>query len=173
MTDKKKRTLAAALSLFASEGYNAVSTNRIARTAKVSEGLIFRHFKNKKGLLDAIMKESEQKLQQVLASILASSDTLEVIRLTIEFPLSIPKKEYDYWRLQFKLKWEKAYNHTHKMLPLVEKLTWAFSELGYSHPEHEAKSLVHLLEGIATEVLRDNLLEQEAYCEFLLQKYLP
>ena len=46
MTDKKENILKSALELFANEGVNATSTNRIAIKANVSEGLIFKHFKN-------------------------------------------------------------------------------------------------------------------------------
>ncbi|MFT5243346.1 MAG: AcrR family transcriptional regulator, partial [Psychroserpens sp.] len=43
MTDKKEQILKSALELFANEGVNATSTNKIAKYAAVSEGLIFRH----------------------------------------------------------------------------------------------------------------------------------
>ena len=41
MTDKKEKILNAALELFANDGYNVTSTSKIAKTAGVSEGLIF------------------------------------------------------------------------------------------------------------------------------------
>ena len=47
MTDKQKHILESALTLFSENGYSAVSTSLIAKHANVSEGLIFRHFKDK------------------------------------------------------------------------------------------------------------------------------
>ena len=47
MTDKQEKILQAALELFAKEGFKGTSTNKIAKKAGVSEGLIFRHFENK------------------------------------------------------------------------------------------------------------------------------
>ncbi|MEM6542898.1 MAG: helix-turn-helix domain-containing protein, partial [Bacteroidota bacterium] len=56
MTAKQEKILNAALELFAHEGYNVVSTSKIAQKAGVSEGLIFRHFESKQGLLNAILQ---------------------------------------------------------------------------------------------------------------------
>ncbi len=61
MTDKKEKILQAALELFAEEGFKPTSTSKIAKKAGVSEGLIFSHFCNKDGLLQAIIKEGEEQ----------------------------------------------------------------------------------------------------------------
>ena len=45
MTEKQESILQAALKLFATEGYASTSTNKVAKVAGVSEGLIFHHFK--------------------------------------------------------------------------------------------------------------------------------
>ena len=74
MTDKKEQILIAALELFAEEGYNAISTSKIAKRAKVSEGLIFRHFDNKKGLLDALILEATEKANTLFAPILLQTN---------------------------------------------------------------------------------------------------
>jgi AcrR family transcriptional regulator len=51
LTPGQQRILGAALELFAEKGYAATSTGSIARQAGVAEGLIFKHFRNKKELL--------------------------------------------------------------------------------------------------------------------------
>ena len=45
---KKKIILETALELFSRNGYSTTSTAKIAKTAGVSEGLIFKHYENKK-----------------------------------------------------------------------------------------------------------------------------
>ncbi len=171
MTNKKENILKSALELFANEGFNATSTNKIAQHAAVSEGLIFRHFKNKNGLLTAILESGEEKASRLFATILNQTDSKEVIRKTIELPFCIHKSEYDYWRLQFKLKWEKEYNNSKKIMPLVEKLTWAFSMLKYEKPNLEAQHLIYIFESISIELLKGNLDNQNIYKEFLKYKY--
>ena len=70
MTDKQVAILQTALKLFSNKGFYAVSTNLIAKEAGVSEGLIFRHFQNKVGLLNAVMQMGKEKVEPLLASII-------------------------------------------------------------------------------------------------------
>ncbi len=172
MTNKQEKILETALDLFANEGYNAVSTSKIAKQAGVSEGLIFRHFKNKKGLLDALVKEAEVRISVLLEPLLSLSDPKEVIRLVINMPFEgISASEVQFWKLQFKLKWEAEYNKPEKMKPLLDKLTWAFQELGYAAPEQEAYLLSQMTDTLVVSRLRDGVELQESYKEFLLSKY--
>lgn len=53
----KESILNAARQLFASRGFEATSTAEIARTAGISEGTIFHHFKTKDGVLAYIFEE--------------------------------------------------------------------------------------------------------------------
>ncbi|MCB9297299.1 MAG: TetR/AcrR family transcriptional regulator [Lewinellaceae bacterium] len=171
MANKKENILSAALELFAGDGYNATSTSSIAKEAGVSEGLIFRHFGSKKGLLEAIMEDVEARISQLLAPVIFEEEPKKVIRRIIEMPFGIDPSEYDYWRLQFKLKWEQEYNNPNKMKPLIDKLAWAFTELGYKEPEKEAVLLNQIIDSISTEILRDGKDAQESFQSFLLEKY--
>ncbi len=174
MTDKKESILSAALELFANDGYSATSTSKIAKKAGVSEGLIFRHFENKKGLLDAIVESAQLRLSEISAHILFESDPKQVIHKTIELPFNIAannKMEIDFWKLQFKLKWEVEYNNPNKMKPVIDKLTWAFSELNYEEPEKEAILLNQIIDAISIGILRDGNEPQEPFKLFLLNKY--
>lgn len=55
ITPSKKKVLLASIDLFSKYGFNAVSTSNIAKEAKVSEAIIFKYFKNKRGLLLSII----------------------------------------------------------------------------------------------------------------------
>ncbi len=171
MTDKKEKIITVALELFANEGYSTTATSKIARKAGVSEGLIFRHFENKKGLLEAIIKDADLKLGQVFAPIIFESDPKEVIRHTIETPFNLDKSEYNFWKLQYKLKWQEEYNNPHKMKPLYDKLTWAFTELGYQQAEEEAQLLTYILDSITMVTLRGKIEVSDKFRIFLLEKY--
>jgi AcrR family transcriptional regulator len=171
LSDKKDTILSAALSLFAEEGYDAVSTYKIASRAGVSEGLIFRHFENKKGLLEAIVFDVEQRIQQVFAPMLSETSPEEVIRITISIPFHIEPQEYDFWRLQFKLKWQTEYNKPEKMKSVLDKLTWAFRYLHYPAPAMEAQFLLQVLDSVSISILRDGLEPSKKLKNFLLSKY--
>ncbi len=171
MSDKKQKILQTALDLFANEGYSATATSKIAKQAGVSEGLIFRHFENKKGLLDALYAEMLRKLEVIMAPVLFEQDPKVVLKKMIELPYAVPVAEYDFWRLQFKLKWQQAYHNPDKMKPVIEKLTWAFGQLGYENPELEAQLFNKIIDGVSVGLMRGEVADKEAEKSFLLKKY--
>ena len=80
MTEKQFKILYSALDLFAKEGFNATSTSKVAKQAGVSEGLIFKHFENKSGLLQAVLDEGEKRFRSVYGEIIFESDPAEVVK---------------------------------------------------------------------------------------------
>ncbi|NHF60702.1 TetR/AcrR family transcriptional regulator [Flavobacteriaceae bacterium TP-CH-4] len=171
MTDKKKQILAVALELFANDGFNGTSTSKIAKEAGVSEGLIFRHFEHKNGLLNALVQQAVERIRLLIEPILIETDPKKVIQKSIDLPFALPESEYPFWKLQFKLKWENDYEQD-KMRPFIEKLTWAFSNLGYIQARKEAEVLNHIIESISIGILREGRKSQEGLKEFILRKYL-
>jgi AcrR family transcriptional regulator len=171
MTRKQESILKSALLLFAKEGYHATSTSKVAKHAGVSEGLIFRHFVNKEGLLQAILDEGEKRLKALFIDIVMESDPKAVIRKTIEMTGKIDKSDYDFWKLQFKLKWELEVSGDKKMEPLQMALTNAFKKLGYEKPELEAQLLIILNEGLGSAVLKGSSINAGVLTQHLLKKY--
>jgi AcrR family transcriptional regulator len=68
---KKSAILEAALQLFSEMEYTGTSTRMIAMKAGVSEGLIFRHFKNKEGLLNVLLADAEKEIASLYEPVLA------------------------------------------------------------------------------------------------------
>lgn len=153
MTEKQEKILSTALKLFAEEGFAATSTNKVAKMACVSEGLIFRHFKNKEGLLQAIIHQAEESIKLLLSDIILTADPKELIRKTMELPFKIAPEEYEMWRLTYALKWQtKQYDST-KLEPLKVVLKSAFEKLNYNDPTAEAELLLMFVDGAATALL--------------------
>lgn len=171
MTEKQQNILQAALMLFAKEGYHATSTSKVAKAAGVSEGLIFRHFENKEGLLQAILEFGTDKFKELMIDVVMESDPKEVIRKTIKMPLQIDKSDYDFWRLQFKLKWELEINSDEKMEPLRMALTNAFKKLDYETPETEAQLMLIFMDGIGSSMLKGSNIDPSEIIELLLKKH--
>ena len=171
MTYKKLRILQSALELFSKEGYTATSTSKVAKQAGVSEGLLFKHFGNKAGLLDAILKEGEKRIQTFYSQVVDEPDPQKTLLKFIEIPFSIKVSEYDFWKLQFKLKWELNNTSPIQLDPIRETLEQAFSELGYKQPAQEAELLIHTLEGITGTLLKNDLPNKAQFKAFLLNKY--
>ena len=172
MTNKKEKILYAALELFAKEGYKPTSTSKIAKKADVSEGLIFRHFGNKEGLLEAIIKEGEEKVKVLFADIVFEEDPKEMIRKTLMLGAKMiaTQEEADFWKLQFKIKWELEF-YGEKMDPLELALTQAFTKLGYKSPELEARFLLVCLDGLGMRYFLQKDFDVESMLHYLLEKY--
>ena len=56
----KDRILSVALELFAREGYDGVGMQRIAQAAGIKAPSIYKHYKGKRGIFDAILRRMEQ-----------------------------------------------------------------------------------------------------------------
>ncbi|HNM27978.1 MAG TPA: TetR/AcrR family transcriptional regulator, partial [Saprospiraceae bacterium] len=107
--NNKEKILQTALSLFAEQGYDRTPTSQIAREAGVSEGLIFRHFGNKAGLLTAIIG---QGLALIAESMQPYGHTgvgpKEAIAQHIERSFRLMRSHESFWRLAHKVRFQSA-----------------------------------------------------------------
>ena len=153
MTEKQSKILKSALKLFAQQGFDSTSTSKVAKDAGVSEGLIFRHYKNKQGLLEAIIAEGMNQATKLIDGVLAIDDSKEFIKTAISLPFLIDKSEYDFWRLMYSLKWQQGVYRNDAFEKLNERLVVAFIDLGYSNAKEEADFIEVITDGVATGVL--------------------
>jgi len=171
MTKKQDYILNAAFVLFSKDGINATSTNKIASKAGVSEGLIFRHFKNKEGLIYAIRKLNETHINYSFTHILEEDDSKQVIKKTLEYPFKMKEIELEHWRLSYKLKWELKLDN-HKILnPLEDHLIKAFTKLKYKKPVLESSLVLHILGNLTASIAVGEIQNKTLMKEFLIQKY--
>ena len=61
MLNTKERILETALALFAESGYEAVSTGDIAGALGLTKGALYRHYRNKRAILDAIVARMAER----------------------------------------------------------------------------------------------------------------
>ncbi len=169
MTEKQFQIMLAALQLFAENGVDATPTSKIAKTAGVSEGLIFRHFSNKDGLLNAILEYGGERVLAFYETIAQEQDPKLIIRQIIELPFNIDESEYGFWRLIYTLKWQKRTHLEHISEQMLSISAKAFKDMGYENPELEAEMLLILLDGVATRAL---LTEQYDIKDKVRQKLL-
>ena len=173
MTEKQEKIISAALKLFAEEGFKSTSTSKVAKAAGVSEGLIFRHFSNKEGLLEAIMKLGEEQASLLLGNIVLEPNPKELLRKYINLILTVSKDKeaIDFWKLQFKIKWELEIYGEHKTKAIQEVLVNAFEKLEYDHPQEEANLLLTLMDGVATRFMLQKNYDIDNTIDFLKKKY--
>lgn len=153
MTEKQLKIIQTALRLFAQQGFDSTSTSKVANEAGVSEGLIFRHYRNKQGLLDAIIEQGMCSAAGYIHEIVEIGDPKEMIKASISLPFNIDKTEHDFWRLMYALKWQRGVYQNEAFDTLNTALVKAFSELGYANPKEEADFVEVITDGVATGIL--------------------
>ena len=168
---KKELILKKSLELFSSKGFKATSTRSIADAAEVSEGLIFKHFKSKDGLLSELLKIGASKSTPEIEKIKNSNDPKHMISSCIRLFLNIKKEDYPYWRLYYASGFEDN-GQTIGLEPLLKKTVMdAFKKLGFVKKELEAELLLNSLDGLMIKMLTINNYNPEPQVNLILKKY--
>jgi AcrR family transcriptional regulator len=171
MTPKKAAISLSALKLFSTEGYRSTSTKKIAENAGVSEALIFRHFGNKKGLLNSLIHKIEERFISSISLIVAEKDPKKVIEKTIIEAFNSMQIEPEYWNLNYQLKKELKGDLFWRMDLIFTILLKEFKNLNVDEPEYEAKFLVLFLEGMGSELHNKTLKNTTELLSFVMKKY--
>ena len=168
---KKELILKKSLELFSSKGFKATSTRSIADSAEVSEGLIFKHFKSKNGLLSELLKIGASKSTPEIQKIKSSNDPKSVISSCIKLFLNIKKEDYPYWRLYYANGFEDN-SQTIGLDPLLKKTVMeAFKKLGHVKIELETELLLNSLDGLMIKMLTTDDYKPGAQVNLILKKY--
>ena len=171
MTQKQKNILHVALELFAKQGYASTPTSKIAKQAQVSEGLIFKHFTNKAGLLDAIIEIGRKESEKIFLSLEKINDPTNVIQAILALPFELEEEQYNYWRLLYSIKWQTDVYDKNLTAPFKNILIKSFKRLDYFRPEIEAEIVLSILDGMNTLVLLRNPNDKHILKETLLKRY--
>lgn len=101
--EKKERILSAAEKLFMENGYFAITTAQIAKTANLSTGTVYAYFKDKKDiLLEFLHKNSENYIDQIVCELSKFSENKNlfmtvknILYILIHLHTTYPKKYHD------------------------------------------------------------------------------
>mgnify|MGYP006300306827 CR=1 FL=1 len=176
MTEKQQNILMTALRLFAEEGFDAIPTSRIAREAGVSEGLIFRHFGNKEGLLKSIVNHGIADTEVPIKELSELEDPNQVMEGFFDFVERSLDDPNRFWPLQMSLKYQKpelaAHYDNHPSMQLLNTtLEKAFEKMGYAHPFEERRMVNIMLTGIFLNLSKSPKSEQKQFIQFIKNKY--
>ncbi|MCH1402024.1 MAG: TetR/AcrR family transcriptional regulator [Schleiferiaceae bacterium] len=147
MTEKQQQILSSAQKLFALEGVAAVSTARIAKEAGVSEALIFRHFKNKKQLVEAVVKAGLAAKSSMINRALHSPDPMSLVHGLLSIPADVTDN-YDQffpWVAHLRAVRESGVEIASDSF-VRERLVWAVLEIGHGRPEAVAYTIERVLD---------------------------
>ena len=176
LTEKKENIIRVALRLFAKNGYVNTSTSKIAKVAGVSEGLIFRHFGNKQGLLDAIVDLGLKDAETFVLQLTKIQDPKEVLSVALELPKYLVGQQQEFWQMHQSLKYQspdlaEKYKSNDLFLKLTNVLEKAFKELKYEHSKQEAALFLLVIGGLFSYMVNDRSEEHENMVNFVKSKY--
>ncbi len=175
--ESRQRIMAAAMRLFARDGYERTSIAGIAREAGVAKGLLYNYFSSKEDLLRTLILEAFSGGDEQIANLL-TSDPRSTLRNLLKWFFDEMRQRPEHWRLitEITLRVDK-YDFVHelakaKMDEYVQVLSRLFAQLNYADPLNEARLFVGILDGIGVEalVLKDDY-PLAAMEKFLLKKY--
>ncbi len=171
MSDKKNKILTTALRLFANHGYDAVSTAKIAKRSRVSEALIFKHYKNKISLLDAVVSEGQEKFKLKFADIILEQKPQILVSKYIDLAFKIRDQELNHWKLAYKLRTDPIYKVNIYNKPILEALSKAFKAMKIKDHTIEAQLLMHTIDGIFINLISGELKNKTKLKTQLKKKY--
>ena len=161
--NRKEHLLQVAMQLFAQRGYDATPISLIARTAGVSQGLLYNYFESKTALLQAIFERSFEQIQQSMQGYANAQLTpIDALQMHLESTFAIVKQQSNFWRLFHQLRLQgDVLADVAPMLPafvgFVEtQLTQLFTQLQMPQPHQRAQLLFALIDGLTARYLLDN-----------------
>jgi AcrR family transcriptional regulator len=153
MTEKQAHILNTALKLFAKEGIDAVTTKKIATEAKVSEGLIFKHFQNKNGLVESVLTEGHRWIQEKSQELGEIKSPKLRLRTMLMYPLNFQEEERHFWKLIYMLKWQRGEEFEDMETPVILFIKGCLEELGVRDVESTSGVIRSFLDGLNTRLL--------------------
>ena len=171
MTKKQQKIIDIASELFSKNGYEETSTRLIANKAGVSEGLIFRHFNNKDGLLNVILNIGQKKLEKSINNIESLTHPKVILKQIISLPFNVLRNQKEYWNIYYNLRWKKKIKTSNYIYRLSEMTKNAFHALDFSDPQCESDTFMMIWEGALVHVLLNDPNNSFIIYDNLLSKY--
>jgi AcrR family transcriptional regulator len=100
--ERRRQILAAALKIFARDGYENANVDNIANQAELSKGALYLYFPSKRHLFLTLLEESNQELNSLLLkNVQEAGDPLEKVRALFESFLGYFDRNLELMRIMF------------------------------------------------------------------------
>ena len=129
----KKKTIEAAIKLFAKQGYHGTSTLQIAKEAGVSQATVFKYFKTKEDLLYSIIVPVIPKLFLNFLKRIQNTNSLEeLISYVVEDRMVFLKENKDTVKIVF----SEILTNENLKAQLIDSLKVVFADILQKHKEN-------------------------------------
>lgn len=164
----KERILVESLYLFATDGYEAVSVQNIADRIGITKGALYRHYKNKRDILDCIVERMRQnKLER--ARIYNFEDGLYQNEIEnainpLEQMVKFTENEFAYWTK------DEFASCFRRMLILEQYRDW---EMSYLYHSYLTKGILTFIEDYFSAMMTDNMMKEYNPKVLAMELYAP
>ena len=176
-TNQKEKILETALHLFAKKGYSSTPVSLIAKTAGVSQGLLYNFFASKEDVLKEIAGAGFEQIKLTTQVYKDESDPRKAIELHIQNVVNELQSNTQFWRMVHIVRLQEDVLKTIGPLAveIVEEstkiFTRAFTSMGRSKPEQEALLLFAQIDGLVALYLFNESIPLEALAQLLKDRY--
>jgi len=153
--ERKAEIQETAMKLFAEKGFENTSISQIAKTAGISNGLLYNYFESKEKLLEEMIFEVLENLfPKAIELFKKEEDPKKGLRALIDFNKKLMTENLDFWRLYVRLyvQVHRYPNIAARTVQLVadysKEMFILLKKLGYENPEIPAYRLGYMLDGI-------------------------
>lgn len=173
--DGKDKILAAALNLFAHNGFHATSVSQIAQGARVSKGLTYNYFDSKEALLLAIIEQASETMMAVADEMATGGGYQIMLRDFLDRYRKSLKANSQFLTFQLSLMFQpdlKAivqspmHARAEQLLKMTETM---FAKAGADEPLSTARHFIAELDGITLHYL--SVFEDYPLDDMLVQLY--
>jgi len=175
---RKFQIMEAALEIFAAEGYEKASIAKIAKSAKISKGLMYNYFSSKEELLKSVLIQGIEGLKESFKQIEGELDTPEELEIFIKGGMKIMLQESHFYKLYFSIFFQPgaqkiiAENYQDLIGGLLKDIACYFKRKGDPHPIEKATLLASLMDGFGMYyLLNPELYKLEIYEKIIIDLF--
>ncbi len=177
-TDNKKTViLETAMQLFATHGYASTPISLIAKTAGVSQGLMYNFFPGKKDLLREMIMMGSVDIGNSMEAYQKIKDPNEAIRTHVRLTIKIIQQKKEFWRLLHAIRLQGGVIQEVEDIfeSIVSRVTIVFEKifrkLEFSQPKLEALLFLTQIDGLVILYLQNNKIPIVKLGEQLIKRY--
>jgi len=151
----KEKILTEAIKLFASKGFSETGTDEIVRNSGVAKGLLFYHYKNKEGLLQAVLERAWEVIRKSCEVDIEDKSPHRTLRTLIKQMTRSLEKDYNYRKVYMAVLLNKGLSqniHTELNNPSVayhDVTVELFRKTGKKNPQRWALSFDIHFKGVS------------------------
>lgn len=175
--NKKQDIIEAALGLFATQGYASTPVSLIAKTAGVSQGLMYNFFASKEALLREMIRLGAEDIAGSMQGYETITNPKDAIRTHVLKTVEIIQQHKEFWRLLHAIRLQglviRTVEDQFQQITATVTATFekVFKKLKYPNARLEAVLFLTQIDGLVILYLQDETIPLKKLAQQLINRY--